>query len=93
MSEEFDRKLMPGFMQSAFSIWMGAMFKSVEMMKHPQNSMEKMATSMKTLVTMPDDAGDGLQKKAQAMAAVWMQEGATLIEECRSAGEKFTNGK
>ncbi len=84
---------MPDFMQSAFNIWIGAMYKSVEAMKHPQDSVEKMASSMKTLVTVPDDAGDGLQKKAQAIAAVWMQEGATLIEDCRSAGEKFTNGK
>ncbi len=93
MAEEIDRKLLPEFMQSAFAICMGAMFKSVELMKHPQQSMEKMASSMKTLLTIPDDAGEGLQNKAQAIAAAWMQEGATIIEDCRSTGAKFTDTK
>lgn len=93
MAEEIDRKLFPEFMRSAFAIWMGAMYKSVDLMKHPQQGAEKFASSMKTLLTVPEDAGDGLQSKAQAIAAVWMQEGATLVQECRTTGEKFTDGK
>jgi hypothetical protein len=52
-----------------------------------------MVPQVKELFTIPSDAGDGLQKKAEAVAAVWMEKAATLMEDCKSAGEKFTEAK
>ncbi len=93
MADELDRKIMPDFLQTAFAVSLGATFKSFEMMKDPLGSVTQMWDEMKGLFAMPKDAGDGLQKKAEAIAAVWMEKGATLFESCRSAGEKFTEGK
>ena len=93
MADEFDRKLIPELFQSALAISLGASFKSMEMMKKPQESLDKMWGEMKSLVTIPDDAGDGIQDKAKALAAVWMEKGATWMEECRTAGEKFTEDR
>lgn len=90
MSDEFDRKLIPELIQSALSISLGGCYKGLELMKKPQESAGKVWEEMKNLVTIPDDAGAGLQDKAKALAAVWMEKGATWMEECRSAGEKFT---
>ena len=93
MAEEIDRKIMPEFLQTTFSVYLGACYKSLEMMKSPQDSFEKMLSEMKELFTVPPDAGEGLQKKAEAVAAVWMEKSATLMETCKSAGEKFTEAK
>jgi hypothetical protein len=93
MAEEIDRKIMPEFLQDTFSIYLGACYKSLEMMKSPIDSVGKIFSEMKELFTIPSDAGDGLQKKAEAVAAVWMEKGATLVETCKSAGEKFTEAK
>lgn len=90
MSDEFDRKLIPELFQSALTISLGASYKGLEMVKTPQDSLDRMWREMKTLVTIPDDAGEGMQEKAKALAAVWMEKGATWMEECKSAGEKFT---
>lgn len=90
MPDEFDRKLIPELMQTALTVSLGATFKSVEMLKTPQESAGKVLEEVKALVTIPDDAGEGLQEKAKALAAVWMEKGATWMEECRSAGAKFT---
>ena len=93
MADEIDRKLMPEFLQTTFCVSLGACFMSVEMMKTPQDSFSKMVPQLKELFTIPSDAGDGLQKKAEAVAAVWMEKAATLMEDCESAGEKFTEAK
>ena len=84
---------MPEFLQTTFSVYLGACYKSLEMMKSPQDSFEKMLSEMKELFTVPPDAGEGLQKKAEAVAAVWMEKSATLMETCKTAGEKFTEAK
>ena len=93
MAEEFDRKIMPDFLQTTFSLSLGACFKSLEMMKTPQASFNKMVSEMKEMFSLPKDAGDGLQKKAEAVAAVWMDKGMTLMQTCKEAGEKFTEAK
>jgi hypothetical protein len=93
MADEIDRRIMPEFLQTTFSVSLGACFISFEMMKTPQDSFSKMVPQMKELFTIPSDAGDGLQKKAEAVAAVWMEKAATLVEDCKSAGEKFTEAK
>jgi hypothetical protein len=84
---------MPDFLQAGFSIYLGACFKSMEMMKSPQETATKMFGEMKELFTIPKDAGDGLQKKAEAIAGVWMEKTASLVETCKTTGEKFTEAK
>jgi hypothetical protein len=93
MADEFDRKLMPDFLQTTFAISLGAAYKSWEMMLSPVQSVSKMVSEMGSLVSIPSDAGDGLTAKAQALAAVWMEKGAALMQDCRTAGEKLTEGK
>lgn len=93
MADEIDRKIMPEILQTTFSISLGACYKSFEMMKTPQDTLSKMVSEMKELFTIPSDAGEGLQKKAEAVAAVWMEKSATLMEQCKSAGEQFTDAK
>jgi len=93
MAHELDRILFPGFLKDTFEISLGAFFKSMEMMKSPQATAEKMMSEAKTLVSVPDDAGEGLKAKVQAMAAVWVEKSATLMNECQTAGQKFTEGK
>ncbi len=93
MSDEFDRKLIPELFQSALAISLGGCYKTFEMMKKPQESADKVWKEMKELVTIPDDAGEGVQDKAKALAAVWMEKGATWFEACKSEGEKFTEDK
>jgi hypothetical protein len=93
MAEEIDRKIMPEFLQTTFAISLGAFYKSFEMMMKPQSAAEKMLEEMKSLFTIPDDAGDGLQKKAEAVAGNWMTKAAGYMETCKSTGEKFTEGK
>ena len=93
MADEIDRKIMPDFLQDTFAISLGVCFKSLEMMKHPQDSLEKMLSEAKTLFSIPSDAGEGLQKKAEAVAAVWMEKGASLMEACKETGHRFTDEK
>ena len=93
MAEEFDRKIMPEFLQTTFSVSLGACYKSLEMMKTPQDSFNKMLKEMKEMFSLPADAGEGLQKKAEAVAGVWMSKGMDLVQTCKEAGEKFTEAK
>ncbi len=91
--EEIDRRMMPELLRTTFSVSLGVCYKSVEMMKSPQDSFSKMMSQMKELFTIPSDAGDGLQKKAEAVAAVWMEKSASLVEVCKTCGEQFTDAK
>jgi hypothetical protein len=93
MAEEIDRKYLPEFVQTTFVISLGACYKSFEMMKTPQDSVTKMLGEMKEMFKIPADAGEGLQKKAEAVAGVWMSKGMDLMEICKTAGEKFTEAK
>ena len=93
MAEEFDRKILPDFLQQTFCISLGACYKSFEMMKKPQDTFTSMVSNMKELFSIPKDAGDGLQKKAEAVAGVWMSKGMDLMQECKTEGEKFTEAK
>ena len=93
MADEIDRKIMPDFLQTTFSLSLGACFKSLEMMKSPQESFNKMMADMKEMFSMPKDAPEDLKGKAEAVAGVWMSKGMDLVEACKSAGEKFTEAK
>jgi hypothetical protein len=81
---------MPPIMQKGFTLSLGMAFKSFEMVKSPQATWSKMTGELKQMVTIPEDAGDGVQAKAKALAAVWMEKGMTAVEACRAAGRKFT---
>ncbi len=92
MAEKMDRNIMPEIMQTAFAVSVGAAYKSLEMMMNPVASANKVLEEAMTLMTLPAEAGDGVQSKAEAMAGVWMDKGMTLLETCKTAGEKFTEG-
>ena len=91
MADEYDRKIMPDFLQTAFAVSLGASYKSFEMMLDPMTSGEKVFAELKVLFVMPKE--EGLQAKAEALMGVWMDKGMTLVEVCKTAGEKFTEAK
>jgi hypothetical protein len=93
MTNEFDRKFLPEMFQSALTLSMGASIKGLEMMKHPQNTLERMVDEARALVTPPEESGSSLPDKAKAMASVWIERGSSWVEECRTAGENFTEDK
>jgi hypothetical protein len=93
MAEEYDRKIMPEFLQTTFSVSLGACYSSFEMIKDPLTSANKMFEEVKALFMLPKDAPADLKGKAEAIAGVWMDKGMTLVEHCKNAGEKFTEGK
>jgi hypothetical protein len=90
MAGEYDRKFIPEIFQQALEISLGATYKGFEMMKTPKDSFDRMQREATSLVTIPDDAGGkGVQEKFKALAAVWMEKGTSLMNECLSAGAKF----
>jgi hypothetical protein len=94
MAKEFDNNSLPDLLQATFDISLGAAVKGLELMRKPEESIGKVMSTVKDLMTIPDDeSAPGLQAKAQSIAGVWMEKGATIISECKSAGEKFTEGK
>ena len=93
MAEEIDRKIMPDFLKTVFSVSLGASYKSFEAMKSPQDSATKVMADMKELFSMPKDAPEGLKGKAEAVAGVWMAKGMEMVGDWKSAGEKFTEAK
>ena len=93
MADEIDLRYLPGFLRQTFVLSLGAAYKSVEMMKSPQDGFTTMFGEMKEMFSLPKDAGEGLQKKAEAVAGVWMSKGMDLMEVCKNAGEKFTETK
>ena len=93
MANEWDRRVMPEFLQSAFAIWLGAAYRSFEMMKSPVESMSSFVAEAKSLLTVPSDAGEDLRSKAEAVASVWMEKGAKWMEELKSTGQRFTDAQ
>ncbi len=92
MADEFDRRMMPDLFQTTLSVSLGAAYKSLEMLRSPADTLPKVVDEMKTLLTVPENAGEGVQEKLQAMAGVWLTKGTMIVAECKSAGEKFTEG-
>ena len=92
MADRMDRNIVPEIMQTAFAVSVGAAYKSLEMMMNPVESANKVLGEAMTLMTLPADAGDDVQSKAEAMAGVWMDKVMTLLQTCKTAGEKFTEG-
>ena len=101
MAEEIDRKYLPELVQKTFCISLGACYKSVEMMKTPQDSATKvydqmkgiLVDSRKALFDPPKEGADGVKERAEVLAGVWAGMGMDLMETCREAGEKFTEAK
>jgi hypothetical protein len=93
MADASDRDILSGLLQAGLQISLGAAQKSIEMLRNPPDSMAKVASEMTSMLTLPAGTGPGLQDKAQAMAGVWIQKGVTLVTECKTAGEKLTEGK
>jgi hypothetical protein len=93
MADEFDRSVIPHLLQTAFSVSLGACYKSWEMMKAPQESVPKMMAEMTELFSVPKEAPEDLQGKDQAVAGVWMSKGMDLMEQCKNVGEKLTETK
>ena len=52
-----------------------------------------MMNAAKQMVTIPDGTEGGIKEKAEALAGVWMDKGMSLVNDCKSAGQKFTEGK
>ena len=92
MAQEFDRMFLPGLLKDTFEISLGAAFKGMEMMMRPQSTAERMVAEAMTLMSVSESAGDGLAAKVQAVAAVCVEKSATLMGECKTAGQKFTEG-
>ncbi len=90
MANEWDRQIIPALFQTGITISLGAAYRSVEMMKDPQKTITTMTSEMKELLTLPEDAGEGIEAKTKALAGVWMEKGMTAMESCRNAGKKFT---
>ena len=92
MADEFDRKLMPDFFPATLAVSLGAAYKSLEMLRCPTESLPKVVAEVKTLLTVPEDSGEGLQQKFEAIAGVWLEKGTNIVADCKTAGEKFTEG-
>ena len=93
MANEYDKKLMPGFLQNAFVVSLGAAYKGFEIMTRPQDSVPKMFSEISSLFTLPDDTGKDLKSKAEAIAGNFMEKGTTLVQECQKAGGKFVDSE
>lgn len=89
MVDKFDPKMIPELFQTALKVSIGAPLVGIEMMMKPEESAGRMLEEAKTLLTIPSDAGEGIQGQVKAIAATWMERGASWMEECRAAGEKI----
>ena len=67
MADEFDRQVMPEFLQTTLTLSLGAAYKGLEMARSPVESLSTFVSEVKTIFTMPEDTGDGLQDKLQAI--------------------------
>jgi hypothetical protein len=92
MAEELDRRLMPDFLQTTLAVSLGFAYKSCEMLLHPSAALSNMVEETKTLLTIPEDAGEGVTDKVLAVAGIWIGEGAAMLEDCKTQGRKFSKG-
>ena len=90
MADEFDRKLMPSFLESAFTMSLGVAFQSLKAIANPQDSAPKIFSEVQGLFAIPDDTPSDLQSKAQAIAGNFMEKGTTWMQEFQKAGDQFT---
>lgn len=93
MADELDLRILPSATKDILSISLGAAWKSFGAALKPLESLPAIYDTARQLVTIPDDAEGGLRQKAEALAGVWMDKGMTLLNDCKVAGQKFTEGK
>lgn len=93
MPNEYDKKSMPGLVQDAFAVSLGAAFKGFEMMIRPQDSLSKMFSEVSTLFDLPESTGRDFKAQAEAIAGNFIGKGTTLMQECQKAGEKLVDLK
>lgn len=93
MADESDLKSVPGLLQAALSVSLGAAQKSLEVIGNPPAAASKMLGEMEALLTVPDTAGPALEDKAKALAGAWMTRGVMMLHELKSAGEKLGEKK
>jgi hypothetical protein len=97
MPEEFDPNMLLSLLQTGFEISLGAAHKSIEMARNPQDSALKVVSEMKSMLSLPAhpsvESSPDLGAKAQALAGLCLEKGATLLSELKTAGEKYTEGK
>ena len=93
MADELDLRILPAATKDVLSVSLGAAWKGFGAFMKPMDTIPAMFHTAKQLVTIPDDTEGGLRQKAEALAGVWMDKGMTLLNDCKTAGEKFTEGK
>lgn len=93
MADEIDRKIIPGFLQDTFAVSCGAAYRGIEAMRSPAESLPKIASEMKTMFTPPADSRKNVSEMLRGLTGVWMDKGMTMFADCKTVGEKFTEGK
>lgn len=93
MPQEVDLRFLPAAAKDVLTISLGAAWKSYTAALKPAETLPAMLTTAKQLITLPADAPGGLQGNAEALAGVWMDKGLTFVDECKAAGQKFTEGR
>ena len=59
----------------------------------PMETIPALLEAAKQMITVPEGTEGGLKEKAEAIAGVWMDKGMTMVNDCKAAGQKFTEGK
>ncbi|MEZ5400184.1 MAG: hypothetical protein R2729_10990 [Bryobacteraceae bacterium] len=90
MPNEWDRLLIPSLFQTGFTVCLGATYRGFELMINPKDAFDKLSGQVKEMTTVPDDAGEGIEAKAKAVAGVWMEKGISAFEDFKATGNKFT---
>jgi hypothetical protein len=85
MADEFDRKMMPAFLESAFNLSLGVAFESMKAMANPQHSAPRILREVQGLFAMPS----GNWFDLPAMAGNFVNKGAGWIEEWQKTGRTF----
>lgn len=93
MPPDLDLKILPDVARDILAISLGAAWKGFGAAINPMDTLPAMAATAKQLVTIPDGTEGGIKEKAEALAGVWMDKGMSLMNDCKTAGEKFTEGK
>ncbi len=93
MAQELDLKILPDAAKDILALSLGVAWKSFDAATRPMDTFPAMVTTAKQMVTVPEGTEGGLREKAEALAGVWMDKGMSLMNDCKTAGEKFTEGK
>ena len=90
MADEFDKKLMPSAVESAFTISLGVAYQSLWAIANPQDSAGKIFSEVQGLFEIPSDTPNDLQSKAQTIAGNFMEKGTAWVSVFQKAGDQFT---